>query len=92
MTVETVSSILGIGANAILYHISQGNLAAAKYGRAYDIEPVALVDFYQSHWAQGTDMSKFLANVCPDNSDTSEAIRAMQKVLSTQKNPSNAGG
>jgi len=87
MKVETVSYILGIGTNAVLYHISQGNLVARKFGRAYDIEPVALVDFFQNHWAQGASMADFLANVFPDEFDTSQAIRAMQNVLSTKEKP-----
>lgn len=60
MTVETAAAILGLTGSSILKYISSGKLKAAKYGKQYDIEPEALIDFFRQTWAVNTDLEKFL--------------------------------
>lgn len=61
MTVETAAIILGLSDSSIRKYITTDKLKADKLGKAYDISPAALADFFRQTWAPEADLEKFLA-------------------------------
>ena len=60
MTVETAAIILNLSDSSIRKYIASEKLKADKLGKAYDISPESLIDFFRQAWEPSADIEKFL--------------------------------